>query len=166
MKTALQATMLFVTIVAIATVSACASGGGGRAARCTPLPRDTIYRASGVVYRDCAVDRVARQVSSSQRPSFTPNTNGAQSCYVAEFEFVVNEKGRPETQTIQPIRSNDQSFSASVAETIPGQIYEPAMKGGEPVKQIVSYKQGMSVVTVVVRKGDPVRPPPGRPIAC
>ena len=166
MKRAFQATMLVVAILAVATVSACASGGGGRGARCTPLARDTIYRVSGVVYRDCAVDRAARPLASNPKPSFTPNTNGGQSCYIAEFEFVVDEKGRPETQTVQPIRSNDEAFSASVAQTIPEQLYEPAMKGGEPVKQIVTFKQGMSVMKMIVPAGAPVRPPAARPIAC
>jgi hypothetical protein len=166
MKRAFQATTLLLAIVAVATITACASGGGGRGARCTPLPRDTIYRVSGVVYRDCAVDRAARPLASNPHPSFTPNTNGGPTCYAAEFEFVVDERGRPETQTVQAIRSTDQSFSASVAQNISALLYEPAMKGGEPVKQIFDYKESMSVVKMLVPAGAPIRPPAARPPAC
>lgn len=166
MKGALQATTLFLAVLAVATVSACASGGGARGRNCRPEPGDTVYRASGVVYRACAVDRAARPLAANPHPSFQPNVNGGLTCYSAEFEFVVDEKGRPETQTVQSIRSNDQSFALSVAEVIPLLVYEPALKGGEPVKQIISYKESASVVKIVVPAGAPIRPPTARPPAC
>lgn len=168
MKSLFQAT---VVAAVFGLAAACASGGGGSTGTgtrsgCRPEPRDTIFRSSGVVFRDCAVDRPARALASNPKPNFTPNTNGGPTCYTAEFEFVVDQHGRPEPETIQPRRSTDPAFSTSIAETIPSLVFEPAMKQGEPVKQIVNYKQSISIVKVVVPAGAPMRPPTPRPTAC
>ncbi len=161
----LQATILVAVIAAFAGASACASGGGARGSKCAATPGDSVYRAAGVVYRPCAVDREAR-LSSSRHPTFTPNTAGGQSCYTAEFEFVVDKNGKPILQTVRALRSNDPGFASSTAELIPGLIYEPAIKDGEAVNQIAAYKQTASVVKIVVPAGAPVRPPASRPPGC
>lgn len=166
MRARLQAIMTITGAGLAIAVAACASGGGGRGRPCVPQPRDTVYRSSGVVYRECAVEHAARQLSTNVHPSFTPNMNGGQTCYSAEFEFVVDENGRPETGTIQELHANDRAFAQSVAEIIPALKYEPATIGTDHVKQIVSYKQGATVGRMVVPAGAPIRPPTARAPGC
>jgi len=96
MKSKVQAIALATATAALAALAACASGGNHRGSSCTAEPRDSVYRASGVVYRDCAVDRTARLASTAVRPNFVPNTAGGQTCYTAEVEFVVDETGHPD----------------------------------------------------------------------
>jgi len=166
MRAILQSTMLIAAACVATTIAACASAGGGQGRSCAALPRDSVYRASGVVYRQCAVDHAARQINTNVHPAFTPNTNGGQTCYSAEFEFVVDETGHAETRTIQELHANDRAFASSVADVIPTLVFEPAMIGSDRVKQIVSYKQGVSVMKVVARAGEPVRPPAQRAPGC
>ncbi len=97
-----RAATFFALIAAIAAASACASGGCAHGAKCAGTPGDTIYRPAGMVYRPCAVDREARLVTTP-RSTFTPNTNGGPSCYTAEFEFIVDERGRTIPQTVQTL---------------------------------------------------------------
>jgi hypothetical protein len=167
MRRILQATLLVAAIAAVAGLSACASGGGSgaRADKCLMTPGDTIYRVVGMIYRPCAVDHQAR-LTSSPKPTFTPNAAGGQSCYIAEFEFIVDEAGKPIVRTVRTLRANDRAFESSMAQLIPGLVYEPAVKDGTPVKQVTTFKQSVAVATVVVAAGAPVRRPTARPPAC
>ena len=167
MKTLSQATMLIVVVGVLAAAGACASAGGGHGGKCGATPADTIYRPVGVVYRPCGVDRQA-QLTSTPRPTFTPNTSGGQSCYTAEFEFVVDEDGKPIMQTVHTLHSNNPGFESSMAQLIPGLHYEPAIKDGQTVKQIAAWKETASVARVVVPAGAgaPVRPPAAHQPPC
>lgn len=163
----LQGIMMIAGAVLATAVAACASGSGGAHGRtCAPEPRDTVYRSSGVVYRECAVDHAARPTSTNVHPSFTPNVNGGQTCYNAEFEFVVDENGRPESRTIQELHANDRAFARSVADIIPLLKYEPATIGSNRVKQIVTYKQQAAIGKMIVAAGAPIRPPTPRAPSC
>jgi TonB family protein len=81
-------------------------------------------------------------------------------CYFADLEFVVDSLGRPEVATARIVRSNYEAFGTAVLETLQGWRYEPAMRDGKTVRQIVTTHQTAASM-IVVSKGP--GPPPGGP---
>ena len=154
--------------VAVA-ITACATGGAKREAvapACALRESDAPFITAGVVYRDCAVTRKARLVSEA-RPDFQPSPRTA--CYAVELEFVVDRTGKPEIQTARVTRANDQAFAQAVLATLARWKYEPAVRDGEPVRQIVAeHRAAQSMVVVVPAGSSPAatRPPPGRTPSC
>jgi len=148
---------------------ACASAGGSsaRRVRCDLADRDSLFAVVGPVYRDCAVDRAARLLTTQTHPDYRP-TNPRSTCYSADVEFVVDSTGRPEMPTLQVVRANDQGFAESVLAMVRAWKYEPAVRDGRAVRQIVTSHQVMSTMVVVVPKGmpPPSSPPAQRPVSC
>jgi TonB-like protein len=143
-------------------VAACATAGGKRArgVGCDLHDRDSVFAVTGPVYRDCAVDRAARLLTTQTHPDYRPTTPRS-TCYSADLEFVVDSRGRPEVPTIQVVRANDQGFAESVLAMVRGWTYDPAVRDGKPVRQIVTSHQVMSTILVVVPKGaSPTSGPP------
>lgn len=147
-------------------LGACA-GGGVHASTpepsCALLGRDSVFASRAPVYRECAVDRKAHLVTTDIRTDFrstTPRTT----CYYADLEFVVDTTGRPEMGTAQTVRTNDQAFADAVFATLNRWKYEPALRTGVPVRQIVSAHKTLSAIVsvVVVPAGSPP-PTPGKP---
>ena len=130
-------------------VTACASAGArssDRTSSCALRSSDSAFARVGPVYRDCAVDRAARLLNSRiVHPDFRPTRA---TCYSAEVEFVVGVGGSAETQTVRIVKATDGSFAQSVVAMVPRLEYEPAQRGGVPVRQIVTLKEGMSLVMV------------------
>lgn len=159
-----------IAVVGIVVIAgACASAGGKSARRvgCDLSDRDSLFAVIGPVYRDCAVDRAARLQTTQTHPDYRPTTPRS-TCYSADVEFVVDSKGRPEMPSIQVVRANDQGFAESVLAMVRAWTFEPAVRDGTPVRQIVTSHQVMSTVTVVVPKGTspPSGPPVQRPPSC
>jgi len=149
---------------------ACASSGNKIASReaCVIPSRDSGFVGFRPVYMDCAVDRPARFISTDVHPNFRPASN-APTCYFADLEFVVDSLGKPEVGTARVLRSNYESFGSAVLETLQAWKYEPAMRDGKTVRQIVTSHQTAATM-VVVTKG-PAPPPAGsrpsqRPPTC
>ena len=139
--------------------AACASGGtsSANARDCALRQTDSVFVATGPVYRDCAVDRKARLASRMPRIDYTPSAPG---CVVSVVEFVVDTAGSPEMRTARIARSTDASFTQSIMAVVPSLKYEPAQRGGRPVRQIVSLEQKAAMtVTVVSASGAGGRPP-------
>lgn len=161
-------TLLAATTAVVAGCASASNGAQAKAARCVPADRDTVFAAAGPVYRDCAVDVRARNVTRSRvdyRPSSTSLPRSA--CYSAELEFVVNTKGVPETNTAHVVHSNEQGFADAVLASLSGWEYEPARLGDVAVRQIVSEKAAMATMTVLVPKGaSPSSQPTQRPPTC
>jgi len=131
--------------------------------RCQLADRDSVFLSAGPVFRDCAVDRPAKSVrltNTDYRPTPSRTT-----CYSADLEFVVDVVGMPETRTARVIRTNDQAFAEAVLASLSAWNYDPAVRGGTPVRQIVTEHRVMSamIVTVPAGSGPPsrgsVRPP-------
>lgn len=146
---------------------ACAGGGAHASAvdpSCALLGRDSVFATRAPVYRECAVDRKARLLTTDIRTDFRSNTPRT-TCYYADLEFVVDTTGRPEMGTAQTVRTNDQAFADAVFATLNRWKYEPALRGGVPVRQIVSTHKTLSAIVsvVVVPAGSPP-PTPGKPI--
>jgi hypothetical protein len=155
---AMPVTML-VTAISLATVG-CA-GAKVQSASCAADPRDSIYAATGLVYRDCAVDTKAKRISRDIHVDFQPPQPTG--CYSAELEFVVGSDGRPELSTVRTLDTNNQALAQAVRASLSEWRYEPALRDGAPVRQIVvdRYAAVTSVVTMPARSTP--RTPPRAP---
>jgi hypothetical protein len=160
-------TIAVVGIAVIAGACASASGKSARRIGCDLPERDSVFALIGPVYRDCAVDRTARLLSTQVHPDYRPTTPRS-TCYSADLEFVVDSAGRPEVPTVRVVRANDQGFAESVLAMVRAWRYDPALRDGRPVRQIVTSHQVMSTMVVVVPKGvpPPSGPPAQRPPSC
>jgi len=154
---------------AAAILAACASAGGTSAHRvaCDLPDRDSVFAVGGPVFRDCAVDRAARLVTTNIHPDFRPTTPRS-TCYSADVEFVVDTIGKIETRTARVIRTNDQTFAESVVASLTAWKYDPAVRDKRLVRQVVTTHQTMSTGVVVAPKGmpPPSGPPMQRPPSC
>ena len=152
----------FLTIMLCGIAVACASSTtGGRRAACQLTASDSAYASGRPLYRSCNVDREARFISDGRaRPDFNPSTMRS-TCYSVDLEFVVDSTGKPETATAKIARDNDRGFAEAVLATITSWRYEPALRNGVPVRQIVTSHQSMATMVVVAPAGSPppVRPP-------
>lgn len=148
-------------LVSSLIAAACASAGGPRLANCDAEPGDSVFAAGGPVYHDCAVDRKA---TLSNRPTidFRPATVG-NACFSADLQFVVGANGRPETATARVIRSTNQAFADAVLQSLGSWRYDPAVRNGEPVREIVTEHRTAAVAVVIVKQGDVPRPPDRAP---
>lgn len=129
---------------------------GGRKSSCPLQAQDSVYLAAGPVYRDCAVDRKA-EPTAHPRPAFTPNP--AQSCYSAEVEFVVDATGVPEPGTAHVVRSNSRDFAEALTAVVPQLRFQPAMRDGIAVRQIVEFMQMAATGSAVTPLGSSLPPP-------
>lgn len=142
--------------------AACASAGGGRRAACELSASDSVLARGRPLFRNCAVDRSARFVTNGgTRPDYRPSAPRT-ACYSTEVEFVVDATGKPETSTARVARGNDPAFGDAVLATLASWRYEPAIRDGVPVRQIVTSHQSMSTSVVIVPKGS--SPPSGPPL--
>jgi hypothetical protein len=118
------------------------------------------YLARGPVYRDCAVDRRARLLTTNGRPQFQPPTPplAGTACYSAQIEVVVDSAGVPELETVRVVRANDPAFADAVLASLPRWRYQPALKSGVAVRQVVRETQTIAVEVVLVRAGETPRP--------
>jgi hypothetical protein len=148
---------------------ACASAGNKLASReaCTISARDSEFVGFRPLYRDCAVDQVARFVSTDAHPNFRPDSR-APTCYSADLEFVVDSLGKPEVGTARLVRTSYEPFARAVLETLQAWEYQPAVRDGKTVRQIVTAHQTAATMSVVVPAGSgpPSRPPSQRPPTC
>lgn len=159
-----------IAVVGMVGVAATCASAGGKSVRgrgCDLRGRDSVFAVIGPVYRDCAVERAARLLTTQTHPDYRPTTPRS-TCYSADLEFVVDSTGRPEVPTIQVVRANDQGFAESVLAMVRGWKYDPAVRDGKAVRQIVTSHQVMSTMVVVVPKGmSPTSGPPNqRPPSC
>ncbi len=146
-------------VLVVLLVTACASSGGktdladgADDGKCSPRAADSVYAGATPAYRECAVKTKAQMLQTGVRPDFAPSSGG-KSCYSAEIEFVVDEKGFVETRTARVVRTNDHEFAASMINALPQRRFEPAKLNGVPVRQITSSKQTAQVMKVVVASG-------------
>ena len=158
-----------------AALTACASSAnraetaGGDASKdaCGLRPQDSTFAVLGPVFRDCQVKTKAVLLTKDIRPDFRPPTTNSKSgsCYSAELEYVVNEKGEVETKTARVVRTTDPALADAVISILPQWKFEPAKLNGVAVRQIVSDKYSMQtqVVTVVVPAGSGPPPSSARP---
>jgi hypothetical protein len=154
----LEATMLAL-IGAILSLNACASAGK-HGEDCGLRSTDSTFAMRAPVYRDCAVDKKVNLLTTSVHPDYRPPStrNG---CYTAELEFVVDTLGHPVTETAHVVRTNEQGLGEALMTIVPQLKYQAATKNGVHVRQIVSFKQTVQTMSVIVPKGSapPTTPP-------
>jgi len=140
-----------------------AAGGSAGGSGCQLSARDSAFVASEPVYRDCAVDKKANLTNPDVRPDPSAFTSAGRpsgsKCYAVELEFVVNTHGAPEVGTARIVRTTDQSFADAWIKTLSSWKYEPALRGGKPVRQIVDEHRSAATETVVVPRGSTPMPP-------
>ena len=154
MRRQLPGFALIVVLLAAACSSANTRVASGDAdgERCALRPQDSTFIAGGPVYRDCAVTTKAFFLTKDIHPDFhaPERSNG---CYVAEMEYVVNEKGAIETATARVVRTNNQAFADAVVSILPQWKFEPAKINDVPARQIVTDKQQMMTMVVAMPPG-------------
>ena len=132
---------------------------------CELAESDLAFTIDRPVYRDCSVDRPARFVGNGgtrlnfQTPSQPPP------CISADLVFVVDSTGKPETSTARLDRGGYRAFGEALIATLDSWSYEPAIRDGIPVRQIV--KSHHSATTAPASDGSPRRGvPPAGPSRC
>lgn len=136
------------------------------AAACTIASADSVFLERGPVYRDCAVDQRAQFLDQSARPDFRPDVSLTfrEACYIAEFEFVVDESGAPETEDARILHSNNPAFADAARQALSRWRYRPALLNGVAVRQITTAKFGLKAVVVTAPAGQTPRPPVRAPV--
>ena len=150
--------VLAVMLVSITT--ACASRGGelAESPACGLRSSDSVFTRAGPAYRACAVERPAERISRVAPEIVRINPR---ECYSAQLEFVVGPDGVPEAETARMLTSSSGEYSRAVLAALPQWKYAPALRNGEPVRQIVTEQekgiqvQGMVAGARVVRPGPP-----------
>lgn len=153
-----------VTVVVLGLCSGCAARTAKPSA-CEPVP-DEFALAGQAVHRECGVDRKARLSGILPRLQYTPS--GRQTCGRVIIDVVVDSAGRPVSETARVVRSTEPSFGVAVLNSLDEMRYEPALKDGRPVPQLVRIERSFEVRRVAVPAGTPpsaVRPP-RRPAPC
>lgn len=157
------AALTLAAAAAAACSSAAGSAGSAAGGRCAPVSDSTLI-AGGPVFRDCDVDRVARNLTPDARIAWQPrldrNQRGTR-CYATEVEFVVGRDGRPEMATARVVRATEAGMGTAVLQSLPSWRYDPATKAGEPVRQLIRERRVVATATVAVPAGGgpPAMPP-------
>ncbi len=139
---------------------------------CTGGAPDSAWMASAPVYRDCEVDKKARQRGSDPKLalSLLQTPAAPNGCMRVELEFVVDTAGRPELATVRKRSSNSSALEQLVLDMLPQLQFVAARRSDEPVRQLVVYKRAVPFLRTrtVTRAGElPATPPqPPRPGPC
>ena len=122
---------------------------------CPAPPTDSVLLATHA-FADCQVDKQARRRGGEPKVNWqqTPGNVDPGSCYMAEFEFVVDTSGAIEEPSIRLISSTDGDYEDAVRETISKLRYEPARLAGRKVRQVVRYHRKASI-RVMIRSTAP-----------
>lgn len=157
-----EKTVRFTTLLMLAgtvSIAACAPRTS-RSLACDAIAEPAVNALP--VYRDCGVDRAARPTGTMPRPEYT--FARGQSCVRAQIDVVIDTLGRPLRQTARVVKSTDPSFTDALLATFDRRRFEPALRGGRPVQQVVRINEAAATRTVVVPAGvspTSVRPPRG-----
>jgi hypothetical protein len=139
-----------ITLAAASPLDAQAARG-----ECAAPPTDSILLATHA-FAACQVDREARRRGGEPKLDWkqTPGNVDPGSCYVAEFEFVVDTMGAVEEPSIRLLSSTDGDHEDAVRESISKLRYEPARLAGRKVRQLVKY-QRKTTIRVMIRSTGP-----------
>ncbi|MCC6242961.1 MAG: hypothetical protein IT353_08975 [Gemmatimonadaceae bacterium] len=114
--------------------------------KCRDTPVDSTNPAAPI-YRDCHTDRAAKPLGTSTRLSWDPSPSEVRlgACYSANFEFVVDTTGVPEAESIRAGKSTNAGFARATLERIPSLRYAPAQRDGQPVRQLIEYRERATI---------------------
>jgi hypothetical protein len=131
-----------------------------RAEACSPVPQAQ-WLGTLPVYRACSVDRAARPLGATPRVQYSPS--GRVACFRATIDVVVDTLGRPVPSTATTIRSTDAGFLQALLTALEGRRYEPALRGGRVVPQIVRVDEVVERRVVIMPLDGPRPRLPRRP---
>jgi hypothetical protein len=153
----MRTTRVWLTFLGIGLCAGCAARSAGSSA-CAPV-RAEFSLFGQTVYRDCEVDRRARLQTPLPEVPYT--LRRGESCVRATIDFVVDAAGHPVLSTARVARGSDPTFAEAVLGTLEALRYEPALKEGRAVPQLVRLGRSFAVRGNVVLGGAPsaVRPP-------
>lgn len=116
---------------------------------CPPLPVEA--DGTPLVYLMCQVDRAARETRSNAVLNWEPAAGEVRpnACFRVEVRFVVDTLGVPEPGTVSLISTNNSGFGAAFVALAPDLRFTPARLKGRPVRQVVSFKESIGVVTSI-----------------
>jgi hypothetical protein len=127
---------IVVLFAALALTTACAHLRTSRSsAVCEPEKIAASWLAAGPVFRDCEVDQKAAVIEPQVKPKWVPSSPSK--CNISIVEFVVDTSGKPEPKSERAVRYTDPGLSVVQLKTVPMNRYVPALKGGQPVRQVV-----------------------------
>ncbi len=137
-------------------------------AACDPIASDSARFGTTPVFATCEVDRAARLQRSPQVSGATFPEGVV--CMIAEFEFVVDERGSPIVTSAKLLFASTPEFGAAVRNGLSRWRYAPAQRQGTPVRQLVVGRLAQQelrerrVPFTVVTSGLPpgATPPPPR----
>lgn len=157
-------TILSFLVLAYAITACSSKTGTTAAAPCGLRSSDSVFAAFGPVFRDCAVDKKANLTTTNIHPDASSFESSARpmnaQCFSVELEFVVSVHGAPELGTARIVRTNNPSFADAWLKTLATWRYEPAIRAGKPVRQIVDEQRTAATRDVIVAKGSPPPTPP------
>lgn len=130
-------------LLVVTGASACAKRTNTATRRCAQV--DVALLARGPVYHACEVDRPAKLIGRPGPLDFRPADFA--SCRSATIEFVVDERGVPVSALSRVVRTNDHQLADALLSSVASHRYEPALKDGIPVKQVV---QDQRIVQMMV----------------
>jgi hypothetical protein len=79
-------------------------------------------------------------------------------------EFVVDENGVPVASPVRLVRSTSSEISQALLRGVPDLRFAPALKDGEPVRQLVRF--GMGIMITRNRASPATMSPAGLPRSC
>jgi hypothetical protein len=133
-------------LASVAFGSSCVMGGrSGPSRGCGLRDGDSTLVAGAPLYRECAVDTKATNVTRGAGPFFRPPGPPRDGCHSAELQFVVDTNGVPEQRTARILRTNDRSYADAVVATLSAWRYHPARIKDRPVRQIVTEREATSI---------------------
>jgi hypothetical protein len=143
------------SVAALSVATATRLDAQGTRGECPAPPTDSILLATHA-FADCQVEKQARRRGGEPKVDWrqTPGNFDPGSCYMAEFEFVVDTSGVVEEPSIRLVSSTDGDYEDAVRETISKLRYEPARLAGRKVRQVVRYQRKANV-RVMVRSTAP-----------
>lgn len=154
----MKSIVLAVLMLSLATVLEAQDKRG----RCSGTPVDSAV-ISGVVYRDCDVDRPARRRgTAASRINWNPSPSEVAGgrCFRADFQFVVDSLGAIEPLTVRLVSSNSPGFAEAVRASLTGLRFEPARLGNAPVRQLVVHEERAAIRVAVSGAPSGGGPPP------
>jgi TonB family protein len=106
-------------------------------------------------YRASEVDRPAAPGRDYRGPRYPVDMlrNRTTGCVIAEY--VVDERGRAEMKTFTVVRTTHAAFTKAVRDAVVSTQFEPAVRGGRAVRQLVRAPYDFSIVASMSDRSDP-----------
>ncbi|MFN0098536.1 MAG: TonB family protein [Gemmatimonadaceae bacterium] len=103
------------------------------------------------IYLPCQIDHDAKEARSNAVLNWEPAAGEITptSCFRAEVRFIVDANGVPEPGTAALISTNNPGFGTAVLALVPDLRFSPGRLKGRPVRQMVTHKETIGVVTTI-----------------